>query len=99
MGSNLKTDSIWVEVTGKGDTKDRAVEDAFKEMRREVGKRITHPVVALRTMDVVLLDVQKEEREEAYLFVFMKRTVENWKIKAKIQLEIDYVDFERGTGE
>ncbi|WP_028273445.1 DUF4312 family protein [Atopococcus tabaci] len=94
MSSHLKTDIQWVEVSGKGETKHQAIEQAFKEMRKKVGAEFSKPVVAIRTDDVVLTQVVKEEREEAFLFFFMKRIRETWNIQAKIKLSIDYVDFD-----
>lgn len=95
MSSNLKTEYKWIEVSGKGEMKDKAIEEAFKKMRKQVGKDFTEPIVAIRTADVLLTEVKKNEKEEAFLIFFMKRKRITWNITVKIKIEIDYVDFER----
>ena len=97
MSNHLKVKDIWVSTSGKGETQTEAIEAAFKEMRKNLGTQITEPVVAIRTNDVKLTNVVKEERQEAFLFFFMKRTRETWHVDAEINLEIDYIDFEGST--
>lgn len=91
--SILSNTTEWIEVSQKGDTIDQAMENAFKEMRREVGKTFNKPIVSVRTEDVVLIDYFKEQKTEAFLFFFSKRKKVSWNIKLKIKLVIDYIEF------
>lgn len=98
MNSNLITETKWIEVSGKGETQDKAIEDAFKEMRKKVGTDFKKPIIAIRTSDVILAEVKKYEKEEAFFIFFMKRKRITWDIAVKIKIEIDFVDLKRSDG-
>lgn len=94
--SALRTKKMDIHVKGSGETQDQAVEATFKEMRKIVTKDFHHPIVSIRTVDYVVNNLSKMEKDEAYLFVFMKRTRTTYDINVTIKVEIDFVDLEGG---
>lgn len=94
--SALQTITMDIQVKGSGETEDQAVEATFKEMRKVVTKDFQHPIVSIRTVDYIVNNLNKIEKDEAYLFVFMKRTRTTYEVDVTIKVEIDFVDLEGG---
>lgn len=92
----MNTIELSLDLKGKGDTQQKAVEDTFKNMRQELGATFEHPIISLRTVDYIVNKVDKTEKEEAYLFIFMKRKVVLWEIDVTIKVEVEYVNIEGG---
>jgi uncharacterized protein (TIGR03578 family) len=94
--SHFKTETFAYNVSGSGETEAEAVEETFKNMRQEIGANFKKPVIAIRTVDYTVNTIQKEEKEEAYLYVFMKRTRIKFSLDVTITVEIDFVELEGG---
>lgn len=94
--SALQTITMDIQVKGSGETEDQAVEATFKEMRKVVTKDFQNPIVSIRTVDYIVNNLNKIEKDEAYLFVFMKRTRTTYEVDVTIKVEIDFVDLEGG---
>lgn len=94
--SNFKTEQCSYNIKGNGETEEKAVEETFKYLRQEIAEKFKKPIIAIRTVDYIVNNINKEETEEAYLYVFMKRKRINYDIEVTIEVEIDYVDLEGG---
>lgn len=94
--SYLQHETLNINVKGKGDTQHQAVEATFKELRKTLGVEFQWPIVSMRTVDYIVNNIQKTEKNEAYLYVFMKRTRISYEIDVTIKVEVDYVNIEGG---
>jgi len=94
--SHFKTETLSYNITGGGETETKAVEETFKHLRQEIAEKFEKPIIAIRTVDYIVNNVKREETEEAYLYVFMKRKKVQYNIEATIQVEIDYVNLKGG---
>lgn len=94
--SSFKTEVIPYVVKGSGETQEEAVEETFKHLRETIGEQFKKPVISIRTIDYNINNMNKTERSEAFLFVFMKRTRTKYDIEATIKVEIDFVEIKGG---
>jgi uncharacterized protein (TIGR03578 family) len=94
--SNFKTEKLSYNITGRGETEAKAVEETFKHLRQEIAETFKKPIIAIRTIDYIVKKLNKEETEEAYLYIFMKRKRTTYDIEVTIEVEIDYVDLKGG---
>lgn len=94
--SQMQTTQLSFNVKASGETHEQAVEKTFKEMRQQLTKQFQYPIIALQTKDYIVNDFKKTEKEEAYLFVFMKRQRVQYDLDVTIVVDIDYVQIEGG---
>jgi len=94
--SSLKTEILSFDVKGSGDTQSEAVEETFKNLRETIGEQFQKPVISIRTVDYIINDVEKSEKEEAYLYIFMKRKRIHYDFNVTIKVEIDFVEIKGG---
>lgn len=94
--SNFKTSIFSYNVKGTGETEAKAVEETFKNIRQEIGANFDKPVISIRTIDYTINDIIREEKQETYLYIFMKRTRTEYSIDVTIKVEIDFVDIKGG---
>lgn len=95
--SYLSQQILEIDCRGNGETQHQAVEESFKDMREKLTKQFQWPIISLQTIDYIVKDIQKTEREEAFLYLFMKRTRIYFEIEVTIKVQIDYVNIEGGN--
>lgn len=92
----MQSTQLSFDIQGSGDTQQKAVEDTFKKMRQQIGAEFEWPIISLRTTDYIVNHIKKNEKEEAYLYIFMKRQKTSWEIDVTIEVEVEYVNLEGG---
>lgn len=92
MNNNvLVHENIEIECNGIGDNVNFAVENAFKDMREKLVKKIPYPIITISTEDVFLIDKKINKREEAFLYFFSKRIREEIFLKLRLKIKISYL--------
>lgn len=79
-------------IYGTGDTKKEVIENGFKKLQSDVFKRIDHPIIHMIPKAVYLKEEHTEEKEEAFLYFFMKRKKKTYEITMDIEVVIKYID-------
>lgn len=87
----LSKDKIEVICFGKGENIDKAIEDAFRDMRVKVMEKVKYPIITLLTQEVYLLDKSIESKQEAFLYFFSKREVIEHIVNLKMVIDISYL--------
>ena len=94
--SYLQQQIINIQCKGSGETQHQAVEASFKAMREQLTKEFQWPIVSLQTVDYIIDEMKSVEREEAFLFFFMKRTRVNIELDVTIKVQVDFINIEGG---
>lgn len=94
--SYLQQKIIEIKCKGSGETQHQAVEASFKAMRDKLTKEFQWPIVSLQTVDYLVNQQKTTERDEAFLYFFMKRKRVNIELDVTIKVQIDYVNIEGG---
>lgn len=81
-----------ITITGKGTTKKEAVEKAFSNLQKEVFKKVPDPIIHMVPNKVIFRDVRETEKDEAFLYVFMKRTTTTFEVTIDVEVTIKYIE-------
>ncbi|MEG0166077.1 DUF4312 family protein [Anaerorhabdus sp.] len=90
----LRNKKMEIKVTISGNDFNDTVGKLFQCMRKEVFQEIGKPIIQMDTEEVYFDDVQKTEKTEKFLFVFMPRTKTYFTITARINVIVKYIDLE-----
>ena len=77
---------------GKGKSKKEAVESAFSKLREQVYKTIDYPIVHMIPNEVKILEVKVVDTTEAFMFVFMKRIKQSFRVELSVEVVIKYIE-------
>lgn len=85
--------TLMIEVNGTGfeDT----VGKLFQAMRKKAFVEVGKPIVQMNAKEVYFEDVKLTEKKEKFLFFFMPRTKELYTIKARIVVEVKYINYKK----
>ncbi len=88
MNSSLKTHTLEIEIKGVGKTRREAVNNAFGTLSREATNKIGDEVmIYMRPLEVSIVDTQVEEKTERFLFLFLPRKKQKYKITLLVKVE------------
>lgn len=91
MSNILYKETLNIKCVGKGETKNSAVEDAFKNMRIQVMDRIKHPIISISTDEVILESENEIKRTEAFMYFFSKRERVSLELTFSMVINISYL--------
>lgn len=81
-----------VEVTVSGDSLQSASNNVFQMMRKQMFKEFKQPIVRMEAQEIFFDEVTCEERTERFLFLFWPRVKRTYRVKARIVVNVDYLD-------
>ncbi|MGY3776368.1 DUF4312 family protein [Helcococcus sueciensis] len=87
----LVKENIELECLGTADNINKAVEEAFKDMRKKIMEKIPYPIITISTENVFLVDKKVNKTEEAFLYFFSKRIREEISLKLRVKINISYL--------
>lgn len=87
----LEFNKLEIECEGKGETIDRAIENAFSDMRKKLVEIVKFPIITIKTDEVYLVDKKTNSKTEAFLFFFAKREILEEYLKLKVVVTISYL--------
>lgn len=88
----FKEHSITLEATGS-DEKD-ALGKIFNKLKKDIYKEIDEMIVHMEPKNIHIIEMEKKEFTEKFLFFFMPRTKEEVRIKATIVVNIKYISLD-----
>ncbi len=92
----LKRAEKTLEVTAKDEKYVNAISKLFTQMRELVYRELEgRPLISLRATEIYFDDVQVQKYMERFLFFFWPRERQNYTIKARIMVEMDYLDLKK----
>ncbi|WP_159564308.1 DUF4312 family protein [Budvicia diplopodorum] len=85
MKEHLKTS---VRVSGKGDTKQKAIADALNSVQRTVLKDTSNIILRIEPQDVEIVSASVKATTEKFLFVFLPRKRELYSVVLDVSLDV-----------
>lgn len=92
LESSLRTINKEFVLEGKGKSKKVAVESAFSKLRDQVYKTMDYPILHMIPNEVQILEVDVVDTTEAFMFFFMKRIRQSFKVKLNVEVVIKYIE-------
>lgn len=92
MENSLKEKIEVITISGKGLTKKEAVEKAFASLQKEVFKKVKEPIIHMVPNKVIYRNVEETEKDEAFLYVFMKRVTTTFNVTIDVEVTIKYIE-------
>lgn len=77
-----------VRVTGQGDTKQKAIADALNSIQKTVLKNSTDIILRIEPKDVEVVSAHSHSRTEKFLFIFLPRKREHFRIVLDVSLDV-----------
>ncbi|MFD1717660.1 DUF4312 family protein [Georgenia deserti] len=91
----MRTARIDLELTGTGDTEERALGDIFRQVSGAVRARVAGPCLRIEPMDLAIRDAVCQVRTEKFLGLMFARRRETFRLTATVTVEVRFVDLER----
>lgn len=88
----LRHEQCEVEVSASGDSLQAASNGVFQLMRKQMFKEYKQPIVRMEAREIYFDEVDCEERTERFLFLFWPRTKKTYRVRARIVVNVDYLD-------
>ncbi|GKX61906.1 DUF4312 family protein [Pragia fontium] len=85
MKEHLKTS---VRVSGRGDTKQKAIADALNSVQRTVLKESSNIILRIEPLDVEVINATVKVTKEKFLFVFFPRDREFYSVVLDVALDV-----------
>ena len=77
-----------VRVTGQGDTKQKAIADALNSIQKTVLKDNADIILRIEPKDVEVISAYSQSRTEKFLFIFLPRKREHYRVVLDVSLDI-----------
>ncbi|MCD1126772.1 DUF4312 family protein [Jinshanibacter sp. LJY008] len=85
MKEHLKTS---VRVSGRGDTKQKAIADALNSVQHKVLKESTNIILRIEPQDVEIVNATVKVSNEKFLFFFLPRKREFYSVVLDVALDV-----------
>jgi uncharacterized protein (TIGR03578 family) len=90
----MKTETVTISIIGKGDTRERALSDVFRQVPTSVREKVAGTCFRIQPVDVgVVAAVEFRKREKFLGFLFARTRVE-FSLTARVVVEVRYIDLE-----
>lgn len=84
-----------VNVSGKGDSKERAFADALSRVQNTVLKATNKVLLRIEPQDVVVVQARESVRKEKFLFFFLARERRNYSVELDITVNVTVIDTDK----
>ncbi|MEM6051559.1 DUF4312 family protein [Erwinia sp. P7711] len=84
-----------VNVSGKGDSKERAFADALSRVQNRVLKATNKVLLRIEPQDVVVVHARESVRKEKFLFFFLARERRNYSVELDITVNVTVIDTDK----
>ncbi|MDR0806714.1 MAG: DUF4312 family protein [Enterobacteriaceae bacterium] len=89
MKEHLKTS---VRVSGRGDTKQKAIADALSSVQRTVLKDSSNIILRIEPLEVEVISATVKVTKEKFLFVFFPRNRELYSVVLDVALDVSLLN-------
>ncbi len=79
-------------ITAGGRSLEEAVGNIFQTMRKQIFKEFDRPIIQMEAREVYFEDVTVKKEIEKFLFFFMPREKVSYAVKAKVAVNVKYLD-------
>ncbi|GAA3882895.1 hypothetical protein GCM10022381_26450 [Leifsonia kafniensis] len=90
----MKTETIATSIVGKGDTKERAIGDVFRQVPQSVREKVSGTCFRIQPIDVTLSNAVEFRKKEKFLGFLFPRTRIEFRVTAQVVVEVSSVDVE-----
>lgn len=90
----MKTETIECTISGKGDTRDRALSDVFRQVPENVRKQASGTCFRIQPVDLTVTSAVEFRKREKFLGFLFARTRIQFRITARIVVEVSFIDLE-----
>lgn len=90
----MKTETITTSIVGKGDTKERALGDVFRQVPKKVREKVPGTCFRIQPVDVKVTSAVEFTKREKFLGFLFPRTRTEFSITAQIVAEVSSLDVE-----
>lgn len=84
-----------VNVSGKGDSKERAFADALSRVQNTVLKATNKVLLRIEPQDVVVVLARESVRKEKFLFFFLARERRSYSVELDITVNVTVIDTDK----
>lgn len=84
-----------VNVSGKGDSKERAFADALSRVQNTVLKATNKVLLRIEPQDVAVVQARESVRKEKFLFFFLARERRNYSVELDITVNVTVIDTDK----
>ncbi|CAH0532778.1 hypothetical protein VST7929_00624 [Vibrio stylophorae] len=92
MKKQLTTDVI---VSGQGETRQQAFAAALSQIQPTLLKNNQKVLLRIEPQDVKVLSAEEKERTEKFLFFFLPRKRQQYRVKLEVTVNLTYIDVEQ----
>lgn len=90
----MRTEIITTSIVGKGDTKERALSDVFRQVPQSVREKVSGTCFRIQPVGVTLSNAVEFSKREKFLGVLFARTRIEFSLTAHLEVEVSYIDLE-----
>lgn len=84
-----------VNVSGKGDSKERAFADALSRVQNTVLKSTNKVLLRIEPEDVKVVQARESVRQEKFLFLFLARQRRSYSVELDITVNVTVIDTDK----
>lgn len=90
----MRTATIELDLTGKGDTRERAFGDVFRQVPESVRSRVQGQCIRIEPVGIEIVRARHHVRTEKFLGVLFPRTRDTYELRARVSVEVTSVDLD-----
>ncbi|XKM14347.1 DUF4312 family protein [Orbaceae bacterium ac157xtp] len=89
-----KNQQITVQVTGKGDSKQKAFAIALQQVQKQVLKNANTILLRIEPLNVEVVNATEQFTTERFLFLFLPRKRAFYEVTLDVTVELSFVDLD-----
>ncbi|WP_166793109.1 DUF4312 family protein [Cryobacterium lactosi] len=90
----MKTETVTTSIVGKGDTKERALSDVFRQVPQSVREKVPGTCFRIQPVGVEVSKAVEFSKREKFLGVLFARTRIEFSITAVVVVEVSFIDLD-----
>lgn len=90
----MKTETVETKIVGKGDTKERALGDVFRQVPQSVRDKVSGTCFRIQPVEVTVANAVEFRKREKFLGFLFARTRIEFRITAQVVVEVSSLDVE-----
>jgi uncharacterized protein (TIGR03578 family) len=90
----VRTETVSASIVGKGDTKERALSDVFRQVPQSVREKVPGTCFRIQPVGVTVSDAVEFSKREKFLGLLFARTRIEFSITAQVVVEVSFIDLE-----
>jgi uncharacterized protein (TIGR03578 family) len=90
----MKTETVTTSITGKGDTRERALSDVFRQVPESVRGKVRGTCYRIQPVEVEIAAAVEFRKREKFLGFLFARTRVEFSLTARVVVEVSSIDLD-----